>query len=43
MDVIGHDHPRVQLIIAPASAVFDRGKDLLRNSRLFEKGGPQRA
>jgi hypothetical protein len=39
MNVIGHDDPRVQLIVSAPGAVFDRGKDLLSNGRLPEEGG----
>ena len=38
MDVIGHDHPRVQLVVPDFRSVLDRSQDELRNGRLFEKG-----
>jgi hypothetical protein len=38
MDVIGHDHPRVQLVMSNFDAVFHRSKNQLSNARLSEEG-----
>ena len=37
-DVIGHDHPRVQLVMSNFDAVFHRSKNQLSNARLSEEG-----
>ena len=38
MDVIGHDDPRVHLVMPNLGAVFDRSPNQLSNSRLAEEG-----
>jgi hypothetical protein len=38
VDVIDHDHPRVQLIVSDFDAVLDGGQDQFRDGRLPEKG-----
>jgi hypothetical protein len=39
MDVMGHDHPRVQFVVPDFRPVLDRSQDELRHGRLSEKGG----
>ncbi len=39
MDAMGHDHPRVQLVVPDSRSVLDRSRDQLRDGRLSEKGG----
>jgi hypothetical protein len=39
MDVIGHDHNGVRLLMPQFGSVFDRGKNQLSNGWLSEKGG----
>ena len=39
MDVMGHDHPRVQLVVPDFRSILDRSRDELRHGRLSEKGG----
>ena len=39
MDVIGHDHPRVQVVVPNFGPILDRSRDELRDGRLSEKGG----
>jgi hypothetical protein len=39
MDAMGHDHPRVQLVVPDFRSVLDRSRDELRHGRLSEKGG----
>jgi len=39
MDVMGHDHPRVQLVVPDFRPVLDGSRDELRHGRLSEKGG----
>ena len=39
MNVIGHDHPGVHLVVSPFDAIFDGSQDQPGNGRLAEVGG----
>ena len=39
MDAMGHEHPRVQLVVPDFRSILDRSRDELRHGRLSEKGG----